>query len=247
MSLTPHLCRDKRALLTIEFIFHPPRLSSTQPDPYQILTHRNTLITPLLTILKKHISERRTRKDATPEWIDSMLTNTAQSVFLIAQYPAQPPLRIYHALDPSRSLDILLRHKSFLEWPTIEVWREGEFDGTIVQDVSAAPKVNPVSVMDLVGDYGSEDEVEEGIVDEKVVEELEEEEEAAFKMIGDYESDEEDEEVAGEDDEDDEDEEPSIILRDHEPDPPADEMADWSTDSDDDDESDGDLALVPHT
>jgi len=88
----------------------------------------------------------------------------------------------FYKLDPAHKLSVLLQDKPFVEFPTIEVWEEGDpaFVGTIVDtgggvmkyaddgermvkrrklDVGAGKK----AIKGLLGDYGS-DEEEDGVM-----------------------------------------------------------------------------------
>lgn len=77
----------------------------------------------------------------------------------------------YYKLDPTRSLEKVLRHKQFVEFPTIEIWDDGAFAGTVVDDRGAVmldsederkPKRRKLNVTEgkkaisgLLGGYGS--------------------------------------------------------------------------------------------
>jgi hypothetical protein len=77
-----------------------------------------------------------------------------------------------YKLDPSQKLSVILRNKSFVEFPTIEIWEE--FRGTIVDaqgDIihyaeeesplkrrKLNPKAGRKAIRGLVGGYGSGDE-----------------------------------------------------------------------------------------
>jgi len=114
----------------------------------------------------------------------------------------------FYKLDPAHKLSVLLRDKPFVEFPTIEVWEEGDpaFVGTIVDAEGGVIKyaddgermakrrkldvgVGKKAIEGLLGDYGS-DEEEDGVM----------------AMLGEYAGSEEDtdREEEGEDNEDDE-------------------------------------------
>jgi len=129
----------------------------------------------------------------------------------------------FYKLDPAQKLSVLLRNTPFVEFPTIEVWEEGDtaFVGTIVDaqgsvmkyaddgerrakrrklDVGAGKK----AIHGLLGDYGSDDEDSgEG-----------EGEGGVMSMLGEYAGSDEDEEAEdlGEDEEADIDLGPAALL-----------------------------------
>lgn len=183
--------KKKTALLTIEFIFHaPPNPSapSTQPrePPYTLITHKNRLEMPLITLLQSKVNGFQTNS-AIPSWITSLVHPDPDDpdAFILPQclMAAQMGYRLgvgshptFHRFDPDQKLSVLLRDKPFVEFPTIEVWEEGDvaFVGTIVNaqgsvtmytderrmmkrrklDVKAGKKV----IHGLLGDYESEDD-----------------------------------------------------------------------------------------
>lgn len=92
----------------------------------------------------------------------------------------------YYKLDPTESLEKVLRHKQFVEFPTIEIWEDGSFTGTVVDDRGAVmldsederkPKRRKLNVKEgkkaingLLGGYGSgSDDDEEERAEEKNV------------------------------------------------------------------------------
>lgn len=97
----------------------------------------------------------------------------------------------YHRLDVHAPLGEALRHRTFVEYPTIEVWAADAFCGTLVDDSGAlvregAPLASPVrkrrklsaaqsrkAMVGLLGVYGSDGE-EGGEGDEAGAEEAEE-------------------------------------------------------------------------
>jgi hypothetical protein len=115
---------------------------------------------------------------------------------------------VFYQLDPSQKLCVLLRNKPFVEFPTIEVREEGDtgFVGTIVDsqggvmkyadDGEKNPKRRKVdlgagrkAIHGLLGDYGSDEEVEE--------------EKGMMAMLGEYAGSDEDGEHESEDEDED--------------------------------------------
>lgn len=95
--------------------------------------------------------------------------------------PAVPVSRFgklgYYKLDPKQPLAKVLRATHFVEFPTIDIWEEGEFKGTIVDaqgmitqhaEEERAPKRRKLdakagkkAMVGLLGGYGSESEYED--------------------------------------------------------------------------------------
>ena len=251
-------CRNRTALLTVEFKFHPPRslLAPTQPPdpPFTLLAHRISLETPLLSAIQTHITERsKSKKDKTlPEWVqtlalpDTDVPDTFTPPLCVMSTPLDPlaalnnnphvphPGRLirngYYKLDCSQPLGAVLKHKHFVEFPTIEVWEEDAFQGTIVDDRGTIvhdtsdeprpPKRRKLNVKQakkamsgLLGGYGSDED--EGDTEERKV----------LGLLGEY---------AASDDEDSNEEGPigAIPRADHDEDAWGDEDAEGETDDD---------------
>jgi hypothetical protein len=159
--------------------------------------------------MQSHISERATSQKVVtvPCWVTSLVCQdaddpdsfSAPDCVMAAPIdplwgPTQGGRARYYKLDSSQELSVLLRHKEFVEYPTIEVWEE--FRGTIVDthgtivryaerplkrqrlDVNAGKR----AIRGLLGEYGSdkEDDGDKGNV---------------LSMIGEYEGSDEDEVV----------------------------------------------------
>ncbi len=194
--------RNRTALLTVEFKFHPPRnlLAPTQTldSPFTLLAHRITLETSLLSAIQTHVTERsRSKKDKTvPSWAQALvlpdeevpdsftpplclMSTPLDPLAALSSNPHVPqPGRLlrsgYYKLDSSKALGAVLKHKHFVEFPTIEVWEEDAFQGTIVDDRGAVvrdepdehrpkrrklnPKQAKKAICGLLGDYGSDGE-----------------------------------------------------------------------------------------
>ncbi|PPR02465.1 hypothetical protein CVT24_002014 [Panaeolus cyanescens] len=188
--------KNQTAMLTIEFKFHKPRdplapSSTPLEPPFVVLTHRNDLKTPLITLLRTSIEQRsNSKKDASNlEWarrlvfpeVDDAESFSNPTCVMAAQInPRDPQWRnaikkkAYYGLDASQTLGTVLRHTHFVEYPTIEVW--AEFQGTIVDaqqgtvtvEEEAQPKRRKLNakagkqkMKGLLGDYGSDEEHEE--------------------------------------------------------------------------------------
>jgi hypothetical protein len=130
---------------------------------------------------------------AVPPWVKCLVHSDPDDpdsfippqCLMAAQIDPRSGLRSHSAfykLDPAHKLSVLLQDKPFVEFPTIEVWEEGDpaFVGTIVDrgggvmkyaddgermakrrklDVGAGKK----AIEGLLGDYGS-DEEEDGVM-----------------------------------------------------------------------------------
>ncbi|KAF9057418.1 hypothetical protein BJ165DRAFT_1411690 [Panaeolus papilionaceus] len=188
--------KNQTAMLTLEFKFQKPRdplaPSSTPLDPpYVVLTHRNDIKTPLITLLRANIEQRsNSKKDAASlEWVKRLIfpeVEDAESftnptcVMAARINPLDPRWRnatnkkAYYGLDASQPLGTVLRHTHFVEYPTIEVW--SEFQGTIVDAQQGTvtreeepqpkrrklnPKAAKQKIEGLLGGYGSDDEDDE--------------------------------------------------------------------------------------
>ncbi|KAF7776328.1 hypothetical protein Agabi119p4_4721 [Agaricus bisporus var. burnettii] len=75
--------KTQTASLTIQFKFHPPTEASGSQS-FTLLTHRNSLLTPLLSLVQKHIQDYLNRKTVTknsktgdasslPAWLPSLM------------------------------------------------------------------------------------------------------------------------------------------------------------------------------
>lgn len=233
------ICRKQTALLTIEYKFYRPRnpsAPSTQPReaPYRFLTHKNRFDTPLLTLVQAKVSERSTKSQfgaPLPPWITEFLHPDSDDPesFVIPQFlmPAHVDPRsglraksTFYKLDPRQKLSAILRDKPFVEFPTIEIWEDGDeaFKGTIVdaqgsitayaatesdgercrkrRKLDISIRAGKKAIHDLLGGYGSEDgEGDDGRQDE-----------SAINLLGGYADSEEDDDpdadAEGETDED---------------------------------------------
>nr|VWO95257.1 Tubulin alpha chain [Ganoderma boninense] len=157
------LNRNKTALLTVQFTFHPPRSVLAPPGqppdpPFTLVAHRIALETSLLSALQTHVSERNKSKKekGVPHWVlalalpDEDVPESFIPPLCVMSTPLDPlaslhanphipqPGRIlregFYKLDASKALGAVLKHKHFVEFPTIDVWEEDAFHGTIVDD-----------------------------------------------------------------------------------------------------------------
>ena len=183
-----------------------------------LLTHHNKFDVDLLSILRRQVGKRPISKtDApVPAWaqllvspdpddpegfVSPLCIMRAKVDSLGSLTPGQrfPKREVsYWQLDSTQKLSALLRDKHFVEFPTIEVWHESAFRGTIVDARGAVERVieeerrpkrrkldvqaGKKAIKGLLGGYGSESEQDE-----------EGEESNVLSMLGGYAgSDEED-------------------------------------------------------
>ena len=174
-------------MLTIEFKLHPPTntLAPLKDPPFRLLTHRNDMNTPLLTLTQKHLS--RTKKGNIPLWAkafvlpdyDSPESFTTPHFVMAAPRDVYPTMElvthpnrpVYYRFDPTRPLSTLLKGTRFVEFPTIEVCEE--FSGTIVDAAGSVSHVGEdqprvkrrrlarATLDGLLGEYGSDEEEQE--------------------------------------------------------------------------------------
>jgi hypothetical protein len=142
--------RQKRIYLTIEFLFVNAHGTT---DSLRIMTHKNNIDQPLLTILQAHVGDKlkQVAKRQGKSKVDSdnlgwlkelvfpdppdQLESFAPPLCLIQS--TRPPSphksinrsksRSYHSLDPFQKLSQSLRQKEFIEFPLIEVWEKDAF------------------------------------------------------------------------------------------------------------------------
>lgn len=145
---------------------------------------------PLLSLIRTHTAERsRTKKDILPKWVRTLATPdpddpdsfvcpqcfmTASADSTLINGPR--PKLSYYKLDPNDTLANNLRGTHFVEFPTIEIWEEGLFNGTIVDAKGVItwyaeeerkpkrrklnPKAAKKTIHGLLGDYGSDEDEE---------------------------------------------------------------------------------------
>ncbi|KAH7930276.1 hypothetical protein BV22DRAFT_1028500 [Leucogyrophana mollusca] len=181
--------KHRTALLTIEFKFHPPSSIAPQEPipPFSLLTHRNSIDNPLLSLIQQHVADRsRSKKESTlPSWMKTLVhpdpedpegfaaPQCCMNAFLD---PLTAPKGAYYRFDSTQPLLSLLRGTHFVEYPTIEIWEEGAFAGTVVNTKGSVtqhaderkPKRRKLSakagrkaISGLLGGYGSDDDSEE--------------------------------------------------------------------------------------
>ncbi|KAI0081675.1 hypothetical protein K474DRAFT_1671594 [Panus rudis PR-1116 ss-1] len=178
--------KNQTALLTIEFILHPP------PNMFE---------ESILTCVRARLAERgKSKKEKPlPPWATELVVPNEDdpdafvSPVCVMRTKVDPLAALqngkralrpghitrqgYYKLDPNQPLEKVLKHKDFVEFPTIEIWEDGAFTGTIVDDRGAVmhdsederkPKRRKLGVREgkkaikgLLGGYGSDDEEEE--------------------------------------------------------------------------------------
>ncbi|KAJ3743339.1 hypothetical protein DFH05DRAFT_1198383 [Lentinula detonsa] len=198
--------KNQTAHLTIEFKFYPPQdpTNSKQLPSFSFLTHRNSIKTPLLSLVANQVRDRRnaeqkrdkskgkqkaaadTDKHVTgqsifPPWLlefveeistsDSEQTTSSPFDSLI-RAPILPtaltitgtrPNAAYHRILPTVPLLTALRNTHFVEYPTLELWPQGEFSG-IIADQHAETQAREAFGQQLIyerGDLRPEDDSSE--------------------------------------------------------------------------------------
>ena len=146
-----HFARQKKAFLSVEFVFRRASHSLNGPRTagsltYSVLAHRYGLDTQVTGMIRSCVAERN-KKDPLPDWIYGLLppgTSTeerqsdGETVLLLSEPPSRPrEPRQYHLLDPSRALGEVLKGRSFVEFPTVEVMSQADCDA-ITCDSTAA-------------------------------------------------------------------------------------------------------------
>ncbi|KAH9966042.1 hypothetical protein BC827DRAFT_1094655, partial [Russula dissimulans] len=146
--------KKRTAFLTVEYRIHPTvaldaGLGQAQ-EPYTLLTHRNDFDLPLRDLFQSHIFQRtkgKTRADL-PTWVKTLTLPDPDipDAFTPPQFFIRAPLDPlsgrsekfgFIELDSERRLSASLRHKQFVEFPTIEVWEEGAFRGVLLDGAGA--------------------------------------------------------------------------------------------------------------
>ncbi|CAE6450135.1 unnamed protein product [Rhizoctonia solani] len=206
--------RTKTIYLTVEFIFH---LGGQQP--IRILTHRNNFSSPLGQSLVSHLKHK---SDVPASVLDLISSSDPHVLYTIARTqlqgqgtkyeaptlnirlgsaptPARPKIRkIFHPLDPSRTLQDCLKGREVVEYATIDVFASkavflasklGELDESAEIEVQEEPPLKKrktgVELGGLVG-YGGDSESDLGTG------------EGGIGVLGGYESAEDEDEGLGE-------------------------------------------------
>lgn len=128
-----------------------------------MLTHRNRLDRSIMVNLSTRLSERsasKKKEKPLPEWLVELVQPNAEdpdafvkptcvmqtkldplASISSGRYNGHSGLRpghvtrqAYYKLDFGAPLTEALKHKNFVEFPTIEVWEDGSFEGIIVDD-----------------------------------------------------------------------------------------------------------------
>ena len=171
--------------MTVEFIFHRAKDpfapgDSPEPPPFASLTHRNNLNAIISDIVHRHFGNH-CKKDDIPSWVRSLISDKdVELVYLMCQHsntPLNPIAKAYHKLDLNQSLLKALRNRTFVEYPTIDIWEQGDFTGALVEAdgtfVEGEEESRPVKrrrldavggrtlIKSLLGGYASDEEDEE--------------------------------------------------------------------------------------
>lgn len=140
--------------------------SASTPEPIRMLTHRNRLDQSLLTNLQAHLQERsqskkKEKEKPLPEWLTDLITPPSDDpegfippvcvmptkldpLAAVSSTHSHGGLRpghitrqAFYKLPFDKPLAEAFKHKHFVEFPTIEVWEDGAFTGTVVDDRGA--------------------------------------------------------------------------------------------------------------
>ncbi|KAN0131405.1 hypothetical protein V8E53_010782 [Lactarius tabidus] len=182
--------KRKVAFLTVEYNVHPSQsldASSNEQSvqaPYILLTHRNDFNLSLSDLFQSRVSEHKGKGRAElPAWVKTLALPhpDVPDTFTPPQFFIRAPLDLtlgqrerygFIKLNGEQKLSLLLRNKQFVEFPTIEVWEEGAFQGVLLdesgtfglqreQRPAKKRKLNArqgrAAIVGLLGDYGSED------------------------------------------------------------------------------------------
>jgi hypothetical protein len=168
--------RQKKVLLSVEFLFRqgPPSLNCSRTAgrlTYSALAHRQGLDIRVSSIIRTCVAER-SKKDSLPEWVCRLLPSTSETstvekqpeeetVFILSEPPLRPrEPRQYHFLDQSRTLGELLKGRSFVEFPTIEIMSRSDHE-MVLSNVAGLSAALPIDIgADSASGGGSESEDE---------------------------------------------------------------------------------------
>lgn len=196
--------------MSIEILIHPPTSTVVYNNPpIRILSHKNKLLSTLDNAVSKGLRDHVGRTKHVDPWLAEFAKQHDRNilVFLMAQTSELllfGSVKVYHKLDPCATLQNILKLKTFVEYPTIEIWQDGDFSGVVkeesgkILDVKARwPKSSTTdnradkeTITSLLQDYTSQDE--------------EDKQDSILGLLGRYNSDNEpfDESVVEEDTED---------------------------------------------
>jgi hypothetical protein len=147
---------------------------STETDAYVVLTcYFRTELDP-----REVLTAASARVSHVP-----LLSHLATKSDAIADAPPPAPKFGYIKLDPTQKLSNVLRNKRFVEYPTIDIWEDGVFDGMLLDESGLTTDMRSVhdiqiakrrrlstvqgkkAISGLVGGYGSGSDDEEGTED----------------------------------------------------------------------------------
>ncbi|GJJ07309.1 hypothetical protein Clacol_001510 [Clathrus columnatus] len=188
--------KTKSILMTLEVIVHPPRLTTDDVPYIKIISHKHSLSSQLHNVLVKVLREYTMKVNDANPWLTQVSERGERSdvIFLMAQLSDMLPMlnvKIYHKLDPYATLQNILTSKTFVEYPTIEIWRDGDFTGILkeesgeISDIKTRAHKRPRLekrvgnnvITSLLEDYASQDD-EEG-----------DKQKAILETLGDYSTD----------------------------------------------------------
>lgn len=119
-----------------------------------MIAHRNGLDTQFTAVIRTCVTERN-KKDPLPDWIYGLFPPETsreakqpeeETVFLLSEPPSRPrEPRQYHLLDQSQTLGELLKGRSFVEFPTVEVMSRADRDA-VASDVVGSTAALPIKI-----------------------------------------------------------------------------------------------------
>lgn len=183
--------RGKRAIFTVEFLFKlPGEYTTGDARDMSIISHKNDWDRSIRQILQTNVNRENQSEayDDVVRWLRLEYKDVIipSNVLCLMKRPRSsddslnlnPSRPSYYRLDWNTKLSRILRHKQFVEFPTIILIDRSQFDGVLVDDSGIAedmreqrPKRRKLDLTEakktihgLVGEYGSDDETEESNV-----------------------------------------------------------------------------------
>lgn len=156
--------------MTVEILIHSIK---SDDYPVRILSNKHSLSSTVDSVVRKSLKEH-VKKTPNARSLLAQFVESDDLDFLMTQTSDTLPMnvKVYYRLDPNTTLQRALETKTFVEYPTLQVWRQGEFSGILrdetgeTVDVKArVPKDNQSEtrvaskvITTLLQDYASEDE-----------------------------------------------------------------------------------------
>ena len=179
--------RKKQANLTLEFIFQLPSnpITKQKYEPLSLITDNNAWDRTVKQLIHTSLKSKKVQesREAIANWLSLEDDESIpSSVLCLMKCPRghdsltlEAGRQAYYKLDWTKKMSLVLRHKHFVEFPTILLVDESAFDGILVDEDGAIEefrehqpkrlKLDPTlakkTFSTLVGGYGSEDEEED--------------------------------------------------------------------------------------